>query len=145
MLKPPTAAPSRSYISMMASSGYSNGPAGIHPGFGSSFTVATAPKTSTSMKPSTLWSSMHQTKNQFSSKTAATANRSTALRMASTMKSNSNPKYVDDSLGVQEMINGNKVMVFSKEYCPYCTQAKELLLLAEINFSVIELDKIANG
>ena len=36
-------------------------------------------------------------------------------------------------------------MVFSKSYCPFCSEAKSILEKAEVPFSVIELDKVANG
>ena len=43
------------------------------------------------------------------------------------------------------MIDGNKVMMFSKEYCPFCTKAKQILKSAGIDFKVYELDKEADG
>ena len=46
---------------------------------------------------------------------------------------------------VQGMIDGNKVMMFSKEYCPFCTKAKQILKSAGIDFKVYELDKEADG
>ena len=47
---------------------------------------------------------------------------------------------VDGSESVKEMIDGNKVMVFSKSYCPFCTKAKNLLKNGDVDFTVIELD-----
>jgi len=39
----------------------------------------------------------------------------------------------------------SKVVVFSKTYCPYCTQVKDLLSSLNANFEAIELDSISNG
>ncbi|GAN09598.1 glutaredoxin [Mucor ambiguus] len=48
-------------------------------------------------------------------------------------------------VNVQEMINGliteNKVMIFSKSYCPYCLDAKDLLSELSIDYKAIELDQ----
>merc|ERR1712070_1236925 len=52
---------------------------------------------------------------------------------------------MDGSKTVQEMIDGNKVMVFSKSYCPFCDRAKGVLKEGGVDFSVIELDQVANG
>ena len=46
---------------------------------------------------------------------------------------------------VNELIDGNKVMVFSKDYCPFCDQAKELLKQKRVQFEVREMDLIDNG
>lgn len=46
---------------------------------------------------------------------------------------------------VTSLINENKVMVFSKSYCPYCNDTKNLLHSKTKDFKVIELDKILNG
>lgn len=46
----------------------------------------------------------------------------------------------DGSESVNEMIDGNKVMVFSKSYCPFCIKAKNLLKEGNVDFSLIELD-----
>jgi glutaredoxin 3 len=43
---------------------------------------------------------------------------------------------------VQAMIDENPVAVFSKSYCPYCRQAKELLSQSGAKFFAIELDQI---
>ena len=45
---------------------------------------------------------------------------------------------------VDEAINKNKVAVFSKSYCPYCTKAKDALGVYKIpseNYYCVELDK----
>jgi len=44
----------------------------------------------------------------------------------------------------EALIKDNKVMVFSKSYCPYCTKAKEELTKLT-KFKAIELDNINDG
>ncbi|GAN07258.1 conserved hypothetical protein [Mucor ambiguus] len=46
---------------------------------------------------------------------------------------------------VEEAIQNNKVVVFSKSYCPYCKKAKALLSSLDIEFAVIELDLHSQG
>lgn len=52
-----------------------------------------------------------------------------ALRMSSPVR-----QVIDGA------IKANKVMVFSKSYCPYCTRAKQAITQAGEKFGVIELD-----
>lgn len=48
--------------------------------------------------------------------------------------------YVDD------LIKSNKVVVFSKTYCPYSARAKDTLRKYElISFVIVELDKRDDG
>mmetsp|Transcript_27103 Transcript_27103/g.69814 ORF Transcript_27103/g.69814 Transcript_27103/m.69814 type:complete len:103 (-) Transcript_27103:1648-1956(-) len=42
-------------------------------------------------------------------------------------------------------IKENKVMIFSKSYCPFCTQVKRLYQGLGVNFGLIELDEVENG
>merc|ERR1712045_531229 len=42
-------------------------------------------------------------------------------------------------------IAGNKVVVYSKTYCPYCTKTKDLLKSLGVDFKLIELDTVDNG
>ena len=42
---------------------------------------------------------------------------------------------------VDKVVQDNKVVVFSKTYCPYCTMAKECLSQTGVKFEVIELDE----
>ena len=42
-------------------------------------------------------------------------------------------------------IANNKVMVFSKSYCPFANATKQLLQSKNIEFGVIELDQDASG
>mmetsp|Transcript_1379 Transcript_1379/g.1464 ORF Transcript_1379/g.1464 Transcript_1379/m.1464 type:complete len:100 (+) Transcript_1379:225-524(+) len=46
---------------------------------------------------------------------------------------------------IDNLIGENKVMVFSKSYCPYCTRAKEAIRAQGVSYHAIELDKIPNG
>ncbi|CEG67705.1 Putative Glutaredoxin [Rhizopus microsporus] len=41
---------------------------------------------------------------------------------------------------VEEIIKTNKIVVFSKTYCPYCRRAKEVLKQHGVQFFVMELD-----
>ena len=50
-----------------------------------------------------------------------------------------------DASSIQSEIDNNKVMVFSKSYCPYCVNAKQLLQSKGIAFKAIELDQVSNG
>lgn len=42
---------------------------------------------------------------------------------------------------VDEKIKSNKVMVFSKSYCPFCKMAKEALNDTGVKYGLIELDE----
>ncbi len=42
-------------------------------------------------------------------------------------------------------IADNKVMVYSKSYCPFCVQTKDLLNSQGIAFNVKELDQLSDG
>ena len=46
---------------------------------------------------------------------------------------------------IKQLIEQNKVMVFSKDYCPFCTQAKDLLKAKGIEFKAVEMDLIDGG
>lgn len=48
---------------------------------------------------------------------------------------------------VEEQISSNKVVVFSKSYCPYCKKAKAALfgIIPESSVIVIELDHRGDG
>ena len=43
------------------------------------------------------------------------------------------------------MIAGNKVMMFSKSYCPFCDQAKQVIQGYNAKFAAYELDKEDDG
>ncbi|KAF1834403.1 glutaredoxin, partial [Decorospora gaudefroyi] len=46
---------------------------------------------------------------------------------------------------VQSIIDENAVAVFSKSYCPYCRQTKQLLSDSGAKFYAIELDQVDDG
>ena len=46
---------------------------------------------------------------------------------------------------VTSLIADNKVMVFSKSYCPFCVQAKDALQNKGVAFKAIEMDNVPNG
>ncbi|OSS51443.1 hypothetical protein B5807_03472 [Epicoccum nigrum] len=46
---------------------------------------------------------------------------------------------------VQSIIDEHPVAVFSKSYCPYCKQTKQLLSDAGAKFYAIELDQVDDG
>ncbi|TMS18825.1 Thioredoxin reductase 3 [Larimichthys crocea] len=46
---------------------------------------------------------------------------------------------------IQQLIDTNKVMVFSKTYCPYCVKVKDLFKELNVECNVVELDLIEDG
>ncbi|KAK4047972.1 Glutaredoxin [Microbotryomycetes sp. JL221] len=46
---------------------------------------------------------------------------------------------------VNEKISGQKVVVFSKSYCPYCKKAKSLFDSLNQEYEAIELDQMEEG
>ena len=46
---------------------------------------------------------------------------------------------------VEQYIQENPVMMFSKSYCPFCDQAKQLLKSKGIEFFAIEMDQMQGG
>lgn len=46
---------------------------------------------------------------------------------------------------VQSLIAENTTIVFSKSYCPYCTQTKNTLNKLDVEFVAIEMDQIPGG
>ncbi|XP_042872148.1 thioredoxin reductase 1, cytoplasmic-like [Penaeus japonicus] len=46
---------------------------------------------------------------------------------------------------VEKFIKENKVMVFSKSYCPFCHKVKALFKQLNVNYGVLELDLIEDG
>ena len=46
---------------------------------------------------------------------------------------------------VENYINTNPVMVFSKTYCPFCTRTKELLKRGGVPFVIVEMDTMRGG
>ena len=41
---------------------------------------------------------------------------------------------------VQDLIKAHPVVVFSKSYCPYCTEAKDILKKGKVDYIAHELD-----
>ena len=48
---------------------------------------------------------------------------------------------------VQAMISENKIMIFSKDYCPFCHEVKKYLNDHGLKdqYTIIELDLVPNG
>ncbi|KAK2028665.1 glutaredoxin [Colletotrichum zoysiae] len=46
---------------------------------------------------------------------------------------------------VQQLIDENNVVVFSKSYCPYCRQTKSTLDELDTDYTVLELDQMEDG
>eukprot|EP00079_Xenopus_tropicalis_P004215 NP_001072534.1 thioredoxin reductase 3 [Xenopus tropicalis] len=46
---------------------------------------------------------------------------------------------------VKELIDSNRVMVFSKSFCPYCDQVKELFSSLGAEYQALELDECDDG
>ena len=46
---------------------------------------------------------------------------------------------------VKTKIDQNKIIVFSKTHCPFCTRTKQLLNSKNIQFELVELDQEAQG
>ena len=46
---------------------------------------------------------------------------------------------------VNQLLDQNPVMIFSKSYCPFCTKTKQLLNNGGVAYKVVELDRDANG
>lgn len=64
-----------------------------------------------------------------------------ANAVAETNSSNLTVDRTEIKRHVEEMIASNRVMVFSKSYCPYCTQAKMALRsIPDLDFAVVEMD-----
>ena len=46
---------------------------------------------------------------------------------------------------IKQLIQTEKVLVFSKSYCPYCDATKSLLRTKGVDFKLFELDQLPNG
>ncbi|KAK6191354.1 hypothetical protein SNE40_003068 [Patella caerulea] len=62
---------------------------------------------------------------------------------------NSAPTPVDmnseEAVYVQNTIDSNCVVIFSKTYCPYCDTAKKIFSKLQVSPKIIELDNIEGG
>jgi len=45
---------------------------------------------------------------------------------------------------VEDLVESNKVVVFSKSYCPFCDATKKLFKTMNVEFLVLELDQMGN-
>merc|ERR1712137_80086 len=56
-------------------------------------------------------------------------------------------QMVESSLSdqVEALIQSEKIVVFSKSYCPHCTMSKQLFQKGKIDGAIVELDKINDG
>merc|ERR1712142_820261 len=48
----------------------------------------------------------------------------------------------DAEAKIAELVSNNKVVIFSKSYCPYCDKAKNLLKSNGVEFFALELDNM---
>lgn len=46
---------------------------------------------------------------------------------------------------IEAKVSANKVVVYSKTYCPYCTKTKSLLNSLGVDYSLVELDNLNDG
>ncbi|PVU87309.1 hypothetical protein BB559_006108 [Furculomyces boomerangus] len=46
---------------------------------------------------------------------------------------------------IKDQIESNKVVVYSKTYCPYCIRAKDALKKLTNNIVIVELDELDDG
>ena len=46
---------------------------------------------------------------------------------------------------IDQEVAANKVQVYSKSWCPFCTQTKNLLSQKGVAFNVVELDQLGDG
>ncbi|XP_068598034.1 thioredoxin reductase 3 [Brachionichthys hirsutus] len=46
---------------------------------------------------------------------------------------------------IKQLIDSNQVMVFSKSYCPYCLQVKDIFKELQVEYNALELDLMEDG
>uniref|UniRef100_A0A8C5P332 Thioredoxin reductase 3 n=1 Tax=Jaculus jaculus TaxID=51337 RepID=A0A8C5P332_JACJA len=46
---------------------------------------------------------------------------------------------------LRDLIEGNRVMIFSKSYCPHSTRVKELFSSLGVDYNILELDQVDDG
>ncbi|KAI5960740.1 uncharacterized protein KGF55_004310 [Candida pseudojiufengensis] len=46
---------------------------------------------------------------------------------------------------IESTINSNKIVIYSKSYCPYCIKAKQIFDKYSVDYKVIELNQLQNG
>ena len=52
------------------------------------------------------------------------------------------PKVLDN---VKHVIESNRVIIFSKAYCPHCKRSKALFASLNVQPAIVELDQVENG
>eukprot|EP00607_Mallomonas_marina_P003264 CAMPEP_0182427746 /NCGR_PEP_ID=MMETSP1167-20130531/19166_1 /TAXON_ID=2988 /ORGANISM="Mallomonas Sp, Strain CCMP3275" /LENGTH=123 /DNA_ID=CAMNT_0024610197 /DNA_START=106 /DNA_END=477 /DNA_ORIENTATION=+ len=60
-------------------------------------------------------------------------------------RKSSSVAMVDVDSMIKDAISANKVMIFSKSYCPFCTRAKSVFSGMNTEFKAVELDEIKEG
>lgn len=50
----------------------------------------------------------------------------------------------DQAASIKKTVQDNKVVVYSKTYCPYCTEVKGLMQKLNVGAKVFELDNMGN-
>ncbi|ORY20708.1 thioredoxin-like protein [Naematelia encephala] len=78
--------------------------------------------------------------SQFNSPVATSFKLGSALSTTTSPEMSASVKQLVDS-----SIADNKVVVFSKTYCPYCRRAKQILTQETDNVKIFELDEEDNG
>ena len=63
----------------------------------------------------------------------------------SSVSTNSQLQMASPSDFIQTAITNNKVVVFSKSYCPFCTKTKDLFSELGVDATVYELNQMDNG
>lgn len=54
-------------------------------------------------------------------------------------------KEVELKSAINDLIRLNKVMIFSKSYCPFCIRVKNLFSSINVEYKAVELDQLENG
>jgi|GEM_PF-924403 len=68
------------------------------------------------------------------------------LSQASYFNDLSSVSFTDDEKEqIEKQIAVNKVMVYSKSYCPYCDMAKKLLETNGIEYEAVEINTVTNS
>ncbi|GAA5874363.1 hypothetical protein JCM16303_005827 [Sporobolomyces ruberrimus] len=74
------------------------------------------------------------------------SNSSSSSLLASTTTSQPELPYkMSAKSAVEQKISSGNVVVFSKSYCPYCRNAKQLLKSLDVDAEIFELDQMDEG
>ncbi|GAA5826320.1 hypothetical protein JCM10212_004598 [Sporobolomyces blumeae] len=71
--------------------------------------------------------------------------RSSSLAPLSPPPSTATSTTMSAKSAVEQKISNGHVVVFSKSYCPYCRNAKQLLKSLDVEADVYELDQMSEG